>query len=117
MNSSARVVLPDPGAPMMMLIEFSGSPPPRISSSSRLPVARRVTGGSSSWHMLDSPDSFASRFQEPPHRIDERVLGKRLQKKGISPRFPRPTGRSQNAEDQNGDIARSGIRSEPTAER
>src|SRR5688572_10233484 len=38
MNWCASVVLPQPGAPAMMLKEYSGRPPPRISSSPGTPV-------------------------------------------------------------------------------
>src|ERR1044071_6300279 len=86
--SSARVVLPDPGSPMMMLIECSGIPPWSISSSSRLPVDRRLIGGASSnWvksgdstptsaslDMLMFLHSRAPRVEELPNGVDQRVL-------------------------------------------
>src|SRR6185369_17454997 len=101
MSSSARIVLPDPGSPIRMLIEFSGMPPPRISSSSRFPVVRRLKGQSAfastgaadpllSPLMLDPPGSHGSYLEELPHRLDEPVLGERLQQEGIGPRFTRP---------------------------
>ena len=61
---------------------------------------------------MPSPDSRGSRFEELPHRVDQRVLGERFQKKGVSARFSRPVGRRQDAEDQHGDIARSEVRLE-----
>src|SRR5690349_9324509 len=105
-NSSARAVLPDPGAPMMMLIEFSGIPPSRISSSSRLPVERRPTRASASSDMLSSPDACGSCFEDLSHRVYQHVLGERLQEKCIGARLSRPPFSRQDAEDQDGDIAR-----------
>src|SRR5437660_6710377 len=107
MNSSARVVLPDPGSPMMTLIEFSGIPPWRMSSSSRLPVERRLKEGSAAppdWLvsslMLHAPCSCSSRFEQSPHRVDERMLSEGFQQEGIRPRFFGSAGRRQDAEDQ-----------------
>src|SRR5689334_21928962 len=117
MNSSARVVLPEPGAPMMMLIEFSGMPPPRISSSSRLPVVRRWTGGSmTSRNMLGSPEPCASRFEDLPHGVDQRVFGERLQEESVGSGFPGAAAGRENAEDEDRDVAGLRIRLEPAAE-
>src|SRR3954447_12044866 len=41
MNWCASVVLPLPGSPTMMLNEYSGQPPPRMSSSFDTPVGSR----------------------------------------------------------------------------
>src|SRR5689334_6767151 len=118
MNSSARVVLPEPGAPMMMLIEFSGMPPPRISSSSRLPVVRRWTGGSmTSRNMLGSPEPCAPRFEELPHGVDQRMFGERLEQERVGARLPRAAGGRENAEDKHRDVARLRVRFEPATER
>src|SRR5690348_1584074 len=41
MNCSARIVLPLPGRPMIMLSAFLGSPPPRTASKSPFPLGKR----------------------------------------------------------------------------
>jgi hypothetical protein len=64
-----------------------------------------------------SSDSFVSRFEDLPHRLDQGVLGEGFQQKGIGARFSRPAGRCQDAEDQNGGIPGSGIRFDLAAER
>src|SRR5690242_16953774 len=79
-------------------------------------VSWLMTAASVSWCMLKSPDSFASRREELPHRMHERMLGERFQKEGVGPRFSRPIARRQDAEDQNRDIACQGIRLESTAQ-
>src|SRR5678815_5111736 len=96
MNSSARAVLPDPGSPMTMLIEFSGMPPSRISSSWRLPVESRLMFSSL---MLRSPDTCASRFEKLLHRLDQRVFSEGFQEEGVGSRFAGAAGCRQDAED------------------
>src|SRR6185295_6839862 len=116
MNSSARVVLPEPGAPMMILIEFAGIPPPRSSSSSRLPVLSRPGARSISSNMLGVPHSRGSRFEKPAHGVDQRVLGEGFLEESVRSRFPRPFGRGQDAENENGDILGLGIGLEAATE-
>src|SRR5579862_558915 len=41
MNCSARMVLPLPGRPMIMLRALAGSPPPRTASKRSLPLRKR----------------------------------------------------------------------------
>ena len=41
MNCWQRIVLPEPGSPMIRLMPFSGRPPPRIRSSPSSPLVRR----------------------------------------------------------------------------
>jgi hypothetical protein len=67
--------------------------------------------------MLGSPDSCASRLEDLPHRVDKGVLGKGFQKEGIGSRLSGAAGGGQDAEDNHGDVARSGVRLEPATER
>ena len=66
---------------------------------------------------MGSPDSCASRLEDLPHRVDQRVLGEGFQEEGIGPRLSGPAGGGQDAKDNHGDVARSGVRLEPAAER
>ena len=66
--------------------------------------------------MLESPDSRASRREKLPHRVHEGMLGERLEKEGIGPRFSCPIARRQDAEDEHSDIACQRICFESTAQ-
>ena len=66
---------------------------------------------------MNPPGSRPPHFKELLHGLDQLVLGQGFQQEGIGPRFTRPAGRRQDAEDQHRDAAREGIRLELAAQR
>ena len=73
----ASVVFPPPGAPAMMLNEYSGSPPPRISSSPGTPVGsfRIVTRSSALMVVPRLSDPFRPRARRATRRAPGAASG------------------------------------------
>src|SRR5688572_6758659 len=68
----ASTVLPTPGSPTTRLIELDGKPPPRMRSSSWLPVEMRIRSS------IDGPSGLELAAQRGGRRGDEVGFGDRL---------------------------------------
>src|SRR5689334_11722151 len=95
---------------MMMLIEFTGKPPPRIASAFAFPVVRRRASTTIPRRIVDLPSAPLIAIvsllrlvgvQEPADCLHEPMLGQRLLEERRGARLARARLRGEQAEDEN----------------